>query len=300
VARTERDTCSSRSLAWGEQLFGTASRYRFWLMVEQPGAWGHDALVQSELPTLVGEALRSRGREHGVRVLLIKQRDRPRAGRRTCFVAYTGIRERRVATFTAPDAADLLSFDFAGLVSSRAAGMGKPVEEPLFLVCTHGKHDQCCAREGGPLYRALADHRNGSLWEATHVGGDRFAGNLVCFPHGLYFGRVTPGDAEAVTSAYGAGVIDLDFYRGRSCYPPAVQAAEYFVRRHFDRTGVDDLELVEYRASPYRHLTQWRTIGGAVHGVDVEVVTAPERVLTCKAAAPHRPHAFVLRAIVEH
>ena len=25
-----------------------------------------------------------------------------------------------------------------------------------------------------------------------HVGGDRFAGNLVCLPEGLYFGRVGP------------------------------------------------------------------------------------------------------------
>ena len=31
------------------------------------------------------------------------------------------------------------------------------VDHPLLLVCTHGKHDPCCARYGRPLYEALRD-----------------------------------------------------------------------------------------------------------------------------------------------
>ena len=34
-----------------------------------------------------------------------------------------------------------------------------PVEHPLHIVCTHGKHDPCCARYGRPLFEALAEQQ---------------------------------------------------------------------------------------------------------------------------------------------
>src|SRR5262249_51245535 len=80
---------------------------------------------------------------------------------------------------------------------------GEPLEHPLLLVCTHGKHDRCCARLGRVLYDALREQvEDDWVWQCSHVGGDRFAGNLVCLPQGLYFGRVGPGDAWEVLDEY--------------------------------------------------------------------------------------------------
>jgi (2Fe-2S) ferredoxin len=75
------------------------------------------------------------------------------------------------------------------------------------------------------------------------VGGDRFAGNLVCLPGGHYFGRVGPAEAARVVDLHLQGTIDLDHYRGCCVDPPVVQAAEWFARHRTGLAGVDDLVL---------------------------------------------------------
>lgn len=277
--------CADRSAARGEPLPGTASRYRSWLLVEQPGPWGHDALVQSDLPTDVGTRLRALGRRLRLRVLLVKRRGRARSGSRACFLVYSGARERRIRVFEVGDPAELLDLDLRGLVHRRFDGVGEPMEDPLFLVCTHGKHDSCCARRGGPLYRALADLP--TAWECTHIGGDRFAGNLVCFPHGLYFGRVRPEDALGVAGAYAEGRIVLAHYRGRSAFSPPVQAAEQTIRERHGILGVDDLLLVRHRElDGNRHRVEFAR-GDERHVVEVEMTDRERQLLTCKAVVPH-------------
>ena len=83
---------------------------------------------------------------------------------------------------------DLLELDLASA--------GDQVEHPLLLVCTHGKHDRCCAKFGRPLYDAVREQVDEEwVWQSTHVGGDRFAGNLVVLPDGVYYGRVEPSEA---------------------------------------------------------------------------------------------------------
>jgi hypothetical protein len=290
VRTADRPICSSVSLASGEPLHATASRFRRWLLLEQPGPWGHDALVDSGLPIEVGRALRDTGDRLGIRVLLIKRRERP-AGRRRCYLGYTGARERRVCWIDLDDPADVLSLDLNALSAHRFRGAGTEVDEPLFLVCTHGKHDQCCARHGAPLFRAL-EHLP-SAWECTHIGGDRFAGNLMCLPHGLYFGRVSPAEAPRVAAGYAQGRIVLQHYRGRSAFSPPVQAAEQEVRVRLGLEGVDDLVLTGHRALPgRRHVVDFAGPGGTRYSVDVRVFDLPPRRLTCKAHREGAPRGF--------
>jgi hypothetical protein len=113
-------------------------------------------------------------------------------------------------------------------------------KEPLFLICTNGEHDKCCGKFGMPVYMEASAGKYGqNAWQATHLGGHRFASTFVCLPHGLYYGRVRDGKmAEAIFGEYKQGRIDLGSYRGRSCYSAPVQAAEYFLRRE---TGVRDI-----------------------------------------------------------
>ena len=65
------------------------------------------------------------------------------------------------------------------------------------------------------------------MWETTHVGGHRFAANLVLLPHGLYYGPVTVGLAAAAIDAYQRGSVVADRYRGRAGQPRADQEADY-------------------------------------------------------------------------
>lgn len=282
--------CAVRSLADGEPLAGTASRVQRWLMVEQPGPWGHDALIQSALDPEIGRELQAFGRRSGVRVLLVKRRDRMNPRPRRCFAAFTGRRERRLVAFEVDRPEDLLALDLDGPAARGWEGFGTPLGGPLFLVCTHGKHDQCCAREGIPVARALATRPN--VWEATHVGGDRFAGNIVAFPHGFYFGRVTPATADAVVDSYAGGSIDPRTLRGRAGDPPVVQAAEHHVRSTEGIVGVDDLELIGWEGSGPWTRVRFRSPLGGSHEVWIEEGTAAPRPLTCKATHPHRPRSF--------
>jgi hypothetical protein len=292
----EPATCSARSSALGEPLLGTASRYRFWLLVEQPGPWGHDALTDSRFPPDVGAVLDRRGRTLGIRVLLIKRRDDPEPAARRCFAAYTGVKERRITSFEVGDPAELLGLDLRALTGARFVGFGEPVAGPLFLVCTHGKHDQCCARHGAPLYRELAGVPE--AWESSHIGGDRFAGNLVCLPHGIYFGRVPPGDARSVARGYTDGRIDLRYHRGRSCYSPAVQAAEHHLREEGGLEGVDDLALTSHRVlGSGLHRVEFRDLHQVTFAVEVRVEPGDEQLLTCKADRTHRPRRFTARVL---
>jgi len=103
------------------------------------------------------------------------------------------------------------------------------------LVCTNGRHDACCATQGRPLVRHLrttawADE----VWECSHIGGDRFAGNLVLLPDSLYFGRCGPADAERVLTAHDDGRLDLESLRGRSTLTLVEQAAEHFARAELE------------------------------------------------------------------
>jgi hypothetical protein len=288
--------CSAVSLALGEPLQATASQVRNWLLVEHPGAWGPAALSQSGLPDTVSAGLSRLARRHGFRVLLVRRPERPSGPSRHCFVAHSGSGREWIEEGVVADVAQLLDVDFGPLGDGRPTGLGPLRAAPLYLVCTNGRHDPCCANLGRPVARALLRRGSESVWESSHFGGDRFAGNLVCLPHGLYFGRLSPQDAVRVADGYEQGILDLDHYRGRAGQPFAVQAAEFFVRRQAGLVGVEDLRATAHRP------TADGTADVAFDGpegrrfqVRVRIDAAVEpRLLSCGGAVDERPPTYAL------
>ena len=61
--------CAAASRARGDELAGTASTVRSFLLVEHPGPWGVDALRDARLPEGLGAHLREESARHRVRVL---------------------------------------------------------------------------------------------------------------------------------------------------------------------------------------------------------------------------------------
>ena len=214
-----RPFCSEVSLEADEPMWATASRIDHWLLVEYRGVWGHDALDGSAL----GDAVKERLREQvdavpRSRLLFIRRPERRGHPRLVAFFASSEVGRERLSRHEFDVYEDLLELDL------RAGGT--TARHPLFLVCTHGKHDRCCARYGRPLFDALRDELDEEwLWQSSHVGGDRFAGNLVCLPEGLYYGRLSRPDALSVVDDHLGGRVRLASYRGRSAYSMAVQAA---------------------------------------------------------------------------
>jgi hypothetical protein len=112
---------------------------------------------------------------------------------------------------------------------------GEPDTEPLYLVCAHSKHDPCCALRGRSVAAALGELRPGRVWESSHMGGDRFAANVLVLPIGYLYGRVLPFAAEEFVAAAEAGEVIGALLRGRVGLPAPAQAALAYA---YDHLGV--------------------------------------------------------------
>jgi hypothetical protein len=262
---TDRFFCSAASSECGEPLYGTVARIRKWLLLEYPSAWRRDAIAESRL---LPDEVKHYVRATADRTLLIR-REHTRRGALHAFRidSETGAMVRS----TIDDYTDLL-----------ANPQPTPVTAPIFAVCTHGRHDKCCAKFGLPVFCAFRDHAGESAWQCSHVGGDRFAANVVVFPYGIYYGRVTPEEAAEVIRSTNAGEVWLERYRGRSIFPRIVQAAEYFERRESNTLTIGAFrEFIAETVTP--GVTRVRFSNG--HCVDVEVSqSAHLQRLTCSAA----------------
>ena len=279
-----RPFCADLSRDNDEPLAATASRIDHWFLIEYRGLWTHDALPGSGLSDQVKAHLRRQvSSVKNGRLLFIRRPDRRKRPELVVFAASSIPGEEQLTRIEVGDYEQLRGIELRE---------GEPAGHPLFLVCTHGKHDPCCARYGRPLYEGLRDELDPEwVWQVTHVGGDRFAGNLVCLPEGLYYGRVDRETAGSVLDEHLAGRIHLDHYRGRSRYPFPVQAAERYVREQTGLTGIGDLAL----ESVSRRDGVWEVsfdAAGRRHSVLVERETGELTLLTCNSG-PKRPRRFV-------
>jgi hypothetical protein len=200
---------------------------RAWLLIEHPGPWPHEP-TETVLPAPL-DAMVAAADALGIRVQMIR-----RPGRRTAndarhlFVGWTaGSGPWLRCGELAAGSAGLSELELKELSTGTPLTFGRPADEPVFLVCAHGRRNACCARFGAPLAQALVMRHPGQVWETTHVGGHRFAANLVILPHGLYYGPVGVAEATAAISAYARGTIMPERYRGRAGQPKGIQEAEY-------------------------------------------------------------------------
>jgi hypothetical protein len=180
--------------------------------------------------------------------------------------------------------ADLLSAPWDGSV-------GEPGTGPVYLVCTHGGHDACCALRGRPLARSMPVAGPTGVWECSHLGGDRFAANVVVLPHGFYYGQV-PADGAQIVAAHEAGRVALPWLRGRAGLPAPVQAAQHMARSELGLLDIDDLPARSVRAltPPGSEVERWDVVlAGPGGDVVVTVRSRPSDVaalLTCRAQHP--------------
>jgi hypothetical protein len=118
-------------------------------------------------------------------------------------------------------------------------------EERRYLVCTNGARDPCCAIRGPAVAQALERTLPGQVYECSHLGGHRFAANVLVLPDALCFGRLDARAAIELASELEAGRLPVDHLRGRTTLEPEQQAAEILVRRELGLTRLDELRHVE-------------------------------------------------------
>lgn len=276
--------CSAASRERGDQLAGTASTVRAFLLVEHPGAWGVDALRDARLPDGLGARLAAEGRRTGVRVLLVRRPGRSSGGGGVrVFAARAAGGASSLGTALLGRVDEVGDLDLAAVAAGSPAGLERH-DRPVLAVCTHGRHDACCAERGRPLAAALAadpDHA-ADTWECSHIGGDRFAGNLLVLPQGLYYGGLDVPDALAVARATGEGRLVLDRLRGRSSLPMPLQAAEIALRRSLDEIRLDALAALDHRRDGDL-VTARFAVGEDEYVVRLRAATPEPHRLTCRA-----------------
>ncbi len=288
--------CSYSADERGDPLPGTAAHAMGFLLIEAPGAWGQNALSESRLDPEIANLVAARAAELSYRVLLIKRPGRAAVEPRRAWAVVSSTPGAESTTWGSyASDPELLDIPLASDAAPAAAASA------LYLVCTHGRHDACCALRGRAVAARLAALRPGQVWECSHIGGDRFAPNVLVLPHGLYYGRVEPARALDVVTAQERGEVAVDLLRGRSVFRPPVQAAQHFARVAHARALIDDLEPIG------RHTADSGDVSvGLVHGDTRMTVTVRPTVgdeaglLTCKATHPLHPPTFTLEGIELH
>jgi len=281
AGRLDEGRCSVQALLASDSPVATAPPARRWLLVEQPGPWGRDALLQSRFDPAVAPLLAQRAREAGLRIQMVR-----RPGERLSDAggrwAVADVGRSWVRWSTRSTDAELLDVPLDGSVGVESGA-------PTFLVCTHGGHDACCAVRGRPLARSLA----GDVWETSHLGGDRFAANVLVLPTGHLYGQV-PEDGGGLVEAHRRGEVLLEGLRGRAGLTPPAQAAQQFARAHTGLLGVADLPVtgVVPGGSDDEGTERWTvTLAGPDGTVEVVLdsrLSAEPRRLTCAALRPGR------------
>lgn len=279
-------TCASRSRAAAEPLAGTAATATTWLLVEQPGPWGAEALTGSRLPPSLGQELAAAAEGSGVRLGLIRRPAPPgdRAGRagaperRRVYVAHTVPGRSWVRSASVADPWALRAWDFAALGAGdpRGAPGEAYAGAPLVLVCANGRRDRCCALLGRPLAAEAAASGVANVWETTHLGGHRFAPTLLLLPHGYAYGRATPVTVKAAADALQEGRVLTDHCRGRSCWERPGQAAELAVRRLTGEAAADALRVTESAAAGGSPPARWDVTVGHADGRRWRVAVAED------------------------
>lgn len=230
-------TCSDESRERRDPMIGTAAPARRWLLIEHPGPWRPDAFASSGIDPDVQQRLNQAAFHAGARILLIRRPGRQSVGpsRSWAVLSYDGSRVwgRWSADHDLLSAADALG----------RPATGDPDHEMVLLVCAHGLHDVCCAVRGRPVAAALQKHWPDNTWETSHVGGDRFAANLIVLPDGFYYGNLDAESAVDTVRAHRAGAIETSTLRGTSIHRPQAQAAVGAVHARYGPMGPRAVEV---------------------------------------------------------
>lgn len=229
--------CAEQSLQSGLDIIGNADTHKLYVVIECPPPWAFRPFESPGIP----ETLRALQRE------LDAEYDRFEAQFLLIHSEYEHLEQgRRIMLFhkaqgltTAYTKQVYLVEDLEAvppLVEQYLRGevvQAQPMDDcdRDFLVCTHGSRDRCCARFGKPIYHAarqiVAERSlpNLRIWEASHIGGHRFAPTAIDFPEGRYYGHLDAGSlADLLTRSNTRSLNHC--YRGSGLLPWAVQVLE--------------------------------------------------------------------------
>ncbi len=241
------DFCSKQSILLREEMAGTASQVGQWLLIEYSKQWGRDIAstplfhdsrtwiekIELQFPLLRIQLVRNPSNTR-------KKNDRIWVGGSRGVDSWMQVYECDVSMLSQFDVAAALSRGPVG--NNRDMGIGIP----QYLVCVHGKRDQCCAKYGLPIFDAAHKVAPGRVWQTSHLGGHRFAPTMLVLPEGILYGRL---DGETVLSTIrshdNGSLGPLDCMRGNVQWSSEAQAADIALRKKYGIDAKDRLTFVK-------------------------------------------------------
>ena len=118
-----------------------------------------------------------------------------------------------------------------------AAFSPAPIEGEQIFICTHGRHDKCCAKFGQELADKMRYHVSRQktaveVWDSSHLGGHRFAATMIDFPTGRAYGHLSADELPNYLASRKAAQVYGRAYRGSVFLSGLEQVAEAHVQ-HF-------------------------------------------------------------------
>ena len=147
----ERFFCALESQANREQIFGTVARIDSWLLIEYPGVWRHHALDDSRL---LGPEVKQNLRRLPVDRILMVRQQHDWTHELSAFRVESAAESPSITRYPLGSYDDLL----------RMNGPGERVDNLMFAVCTHARHDKCCAKFGIAVWCSMRDHAPERAW----------------------------------------------------------------------------------------------------------------------------------------
>ncbi|MFI7580952.1 sucrase ferredoxin [Kocuria kalidii] len=276
-------------------MAGTAPRGFVWVLVEHRGGWPVNGFDGLELEPHTKALVFSAAQAARARILLIRRHGRRRheGPRRWAVLRHddSGADRQHWGTWSRDE--DL------GEIATALGVPGETGRLPVLLVCAHGQHDPCCAVRGRPVADALNERWPELVWECSHVGGDRFAANVVVAPDGVYYGGLDAESSVSTVEEHLAGRVHAEHLRGYTDLFPPQQAAVAAALGRFGPAGRHDYTVAE----TVRDGDRWRIrLAGrpprpGLVEVELQSRAAPPRQLTCRGPATSSATVYEVTAL---
>jgi hypothetical protein len=293
IKENQKYFCAHESRTQQEPLYGTASHVRYLFALEYNAPWTDKAVGDSTIPDAAKQALIAKVKAFpAARLVLIRRSEHQQEGPIHFYAVHNDPQNPYTNKMMLDSYADLHDLDLEqALVKTPHSS-----RDPLYMICTNGNKDKCCAKYGMELYRFIRNHVDKNrVWQCTHLGGDRFAPNVVMAPHGAYFGQIMPPDFQKFVDDAESDMITLKNYRGLCWYDRAGQTADYFARKTWQNFDYGDVLCHDaHIENELHHLSMHERSTGEKLRLTLQLIESDfEMLLTCTATVKSRAKWFI-------
>ena len=127
------------------------------------------------------------------------------------------------------------------------------------------------------------------MWQTTHVGGHRYAPNVVYLPGDWFLGFVHADLSVDLVNRLDQGVLDLHHIRGRAGLSPLEQAAEHFARGCLHAVRVDQLQWEDTQWLAEDRLLARFHVSATDTQIELEVTQSLGPAATASCDGPPKP-----------